>query len=254
MLPRARIPIIKLNMPATTTIPEGMACDIGFENRLALENTRLLLTYAMIDPRLRTLVLFRKSRLRVLERLIQLIPRASAVKVWTKRRKINNPYRGTLSSYGYVLLVIHFLSHVKQPPVVPFVPFSPSLSAALDLTVRRSRVARSNLQRLPLSGAVPLEDLTYEGHDISFFDDLDSLPAVFQAQNVESTGELLIDFFKYFASSFDYTKSVISIRSEKGTLGKEEKGWNSDVSLYSLLARTRFCAIELSASSDIGRV
>lgn len=60
MLPRARIPIIKLNMPPTATIPEGMACDIGFENRLALENTRLLLTYAMVDPRLRTLVLFRK--------------------------------------------------------------------------------------------------------------------------------------------------------------------------------------------------
>jgi len=53
---------------------------------------------------------------------------------------------------------------------------------------------------------------------------------VWQAQNGESTGELLIDFFRYFANTFDYTKSVISIRSEKGTLGKEEKGWNSDVS------------------------
>lgn len=59
MLPRARIPIIKLTMPSTPTIPDGMACDIGFENRLALENTRLLLTYAMVDPRLRHLVLFR---------------------------------------------------------------------------------------------------------------------------------------------------------------------------------------------------
>jgi hypothetical protein len=39
----------------------GIACDIGFENRLALENTRLLLTYATIDPaRIRTLVLFRE--------------------------------------------------------------------------------------------------------------------------------------------------------------------------------------------------
>lgn len=62
MLPRARIPIIKLTMPPTPTVPFGMACDIGFENRLALENTRLLLTYAMIDSRLRTLVLFRESR------------------------------------------------------------------------------------------------------------------------------------------------------------------------------------------------
>ncbi|GAA5878104.1 hypothetical protein JCM16303_002847 [Sporobolomyces ruberrimus] len=185
MLPRARIPIIKLTMPATPAIPEGMACDIGFENRLALENTRLLLTYAMVDTRVRTLVLF--------------------LKVWTKRRKLNSPYRGTLSSYGYVLLVIHFLCHVKQPPVVP------------------------NLQRLPLPDSTPLEELTYEGHDISFFDDIDQLSTVFQAQNVESTGELLIDFFKYFANSFDYTKSVISIRSERGTLGKEEKGWNSDI-------------------------
>ncbi|GAA6060895.1 hypothetical protein JCM10212_000178 [Sporobolomyces blumeae] len=185
MLPRARIPIIKLTMPPTPTVPAGMACDIGFENRLALENTRLLLTYAMVDPRLRTLVLF--------------------LKVWTKRRKINNPYRGTLSSYGYVLLVIHFLAHVKQPPVVP------------------------NLQRLPLPTTIPLEDLTYEGHDISFFDDLDLLPTVFQALNVESTGELLIDFFQYFASTYDYASSVISIRSEAGILKKEEKGWHAAV-------------------------
>lgn len=59
MLPRARIPIIKLNIPPSDQCPEGIACDIGFENRLALENTRLLLTYAMADPRLRSLVLFR---------------------------------------------------------------------------------------------------------------------------------------------------------------------------------------------------
>lgn len=93
-----------------------------------------------------------------------------------------------------------------------------------------------NLQRLPLPESTPLEDLTYQGHDISFFDDLDQLSTVFPGlhQNLESSGELLIDFFKYFANGFDYAKSVISIRSEKGTLGKEEKGWNSDVSPLSL--------------------
>lgn len=130
MLPRARIPIIKLTMPSTPTIPDGMACDIGFENRLALENTRLLLTYAMVDARLRNLVLFRSSVFSLFESIdgeTWLLRRDWTVKVWTKRRKINNPYRGTLSSYGYVLLVIHFLSHVKQPAVVPFVfSFSPS--------------------------------------------------------------------------------------------------------------------------------
>ncbi|GAA5856178.1 hypothetical protein JCM9279_000927 [Rhodotorula babjevae] len=184
MLPRARIPIIKLTMPATPACPAGVACDIGFENRLALENTRLLLTYAMVDSRLRTLVLF--------------------LKVWTKRRKINNPYRGTLSSYGYVLLVIHFLAHVKQPPVLP------------------------NLQRLPLPDATPLDDLTYDGHDIAFFDDVDALPSVFQTLNTDSAGELLIDFFRYWSKEFNYAHQVVSIRSDKGTVQKVAKGWHTD--------------------------
>lgn len=58
MLPKARIPIIKLSLPPSAGQPFGLSCDIGFENRLALENTRLLLTYAMVDPRMRTIVLF----------------------------------------------------------------------------------------------------------------------------------------------------------------------------------------------------
>jgi terminal uridylyltransferase len=61
-LPKARIPIIKITRASTAEVPYEIACDIGFENRLALENTRLLLSYAMVDPpRLRTLVLFRES-------------------------------------------------------------------------------------------------------------------------------------------------------------------------------------------------
>lgn len=65
MLPRARIPIIKLSLPAGKGSPYPIQCDIGFENRLALENTRLLLTYAMADPRLRPLVLFREPSTRL---------------------------------------------------------------------------------------------------------------------------------------------------------------------------------------------
>lgn len=60
-LPHARIPIVKLSLDPSPGLPSGIACDIGFENRLAIENTRLLFTYAKIDPtRVRTLVLFRK--------------------------------------------------------------------------------------------------------------------------------------------------------------------------------------------------
>ena len=59
-LPYARIPIVKLSLDPSPGLPFGIACDIGFENRLALENTRLLMSYAMVDPaRVRTIVLFR---------------------------------------------------------------------------------------------------------------------------------------------------------------------------------------------------
>ena len=61
-LPHARIPIVKLSLDPSPGLPLGIAFDIGFENRLALENTRLLMCYAMIDPtRVRTMVLFRES-------------------------------------------------------------------------------------------------------------------------------------------------------------------------------------------------
>ena len=61
-LPHARIPIIKLSLAPSPGLPFGIACDIGFENRLALENTRMLHTYASLDPaRVRTMVLFRAS-------------------------------------------------------------------------------------------------------------------------------------------------------------------------------------------------
>ena len=60
-LPHARIPIVKLNLDPSPALPFGIACDIGFENRLALENTRLLMCYASVDAaRVRTMVLFRK--------------------------------------------------------------------------------------------------------------------------------------------------------------------------------------------------
>jgi hypothetical protein len=60
---------VKLSLDPSPGLPLGIACDIGFENRLALENTRLLMCYAMIDPtRVRTMVLFRTPSIHVCQR------------------------------------------------------------------------------------------------------------------------------------------------------------------------------------------
>ncbi|KAJ9104513.1 hypothetical protein QFC21_002009 [Naganishia friedmannii] len=193
-LPKARIPIIKLTLNPSPGLPYGIACDIGFENRLALENTRLLLTYATIDPaRIRTLVLF--------------------LKVWSKRRKINSPYRGTLSSYGFTLMVIFFLVHVKNPPVLP------------------------NLQRIAPLRPMSKEETTIDGRDVWFFDDTETLRKEWSSANFESVGELLIDFFRYYSHDFQYNNTVISIRA--GHLTKESKGWMNDIDVGGLNENAR---------------
>ncbi|KZT05204.1 PAP/OAS1 substrate-binding domain-containing protein, partial [Laetiporus sulphureus 93-53] len=195
-LPHARIPIVKLSLDPAPGLPLGIACDIGFENRLALENTRLLMCYAMIDPaRVRTMVLF--------------------LKVWSKRRKINSPYKGTLSSYGYVLLVIYFLVHVKNPPVLP------------------------NLQQMPPLRSISHEDTHLNGHNIWFFDDIELLRQRWKSSSTESVAELLIDFFKFYSRDFTYSTGVASIRA--GLLSKDSKGWANEFDKGDPRERNRLC-------------
>lgn len=43
---------------------------------------------------------------------------AYVLKRWAKRRWVNNASEGTLSSYGYLLCLLHFLQ-TRSPPVVP---------------------------------------------------------------------------------------------------------------------------------------
>jgi terminal uridylyltransferase len=87
-----------------------------------------------------------------------------------------------------------------------------------------------NLQRLKSQYSLDSDTAKYDGHDISFFDDLDALKAVWSSNNTDNVGDLLIDFFRFFAKEFSYSNQVISIRSETGVLSKDSKGWPNDVS------------------------
>lgn len=196
LLPNARIPIIKLCLSPSASLPFGIACDIGFENRLALENTRLLLSYASIDPtRVRAIVLF--------------------LKFWSKCRNINSPYNGTLSSYGYSLLVLYFLIHVKNPPVLP------------------------NLQGMPPRQSSSLANTHINDHEAWFFDDIDCLRESWTSLNEQSIAELLIDLFRFYAREFPYADGVISIR--EGFLKKADNGWPSDSGTFSPRECNCFC-------------
>ena len=173
----------------------GIQCDINFSNLLALHNSQLLRCYSLCDPRVRRMVLF--------------------VKAWSKKRKINSPYHGTLSSYGYVLMVLHYLVNIAQPPVLP------------------------NLQTTSqaFEDEVSLKEAVLDGYNILFFRNEAAIEQLRQKKwitsNEESLGSLLRGFFHYYAQTgysspaggFQWTQDTLSLRTIGGILSKQSKRW-----------------------------
>lgn len=140
-------------------------------------------------------------------------------------------------------MVLYFLVHVKQPPVLP------------------------NLQRIMPMRPLEEEEVMLEGRNVYFFDDVETLRREWSSVNFESVGELyvvmllnlsnsfiltlyrLVDFFRYFSHDFQFNNSVLSLRA--GQLTKESKGWVNDIDVGGLNEmardRNRLC-IEVSAS------
>lgn len=171
----------------------GIQCDINFFNPLGLHNTQLLRCYSLCDPRVRPMVLFVKS--------------------WVKQRKINSSYSGTLSSYGFVLMVLHYLMNVAQPPVLP------------------------NLQmqwRPPGCTPAGAAATEVDGHKVDFWRNEEEITSAVRkgqmSANKDSLGSLLAGFFQYYSSmgqgpQFRWTQQVLSLRSDRGILSKDAKGW-----------------------------
>lgn len=179
----------------------GIQCDINFSAHLALHNTQLLRCYSCSDPRVKELVLF--------------------VKAWASARGINTPYRGTLGSYGYVLMVLHYLVNIAQPFVCP------------NLQLQR---------RNPPAYLPPKEvqsQMICNGRDVQFWRNETELKSLADRKllnhNHDSAGMLLRGFFEYFAQNgplstvhnrgFDWGREVLSLRTPGGILTKVEKGW-----------------------------
>ncbi|XP_055779188.1 terminal uridylyltransferase 4-like isoform X3 [Salvelinus fontinalis] len=89
----AKVPIVKFEHRQS-----GLEADISLYNTLAQHNTRMLATYATLDPRVQFL--------------------GYTMKVFAKRCDIGDASRGSLSSYAYILMVLYFLQQ-RQPPVIP---------------------------------------------------------------------------------------------------------------------------------------
>lgn len=100
---------------------------------------------------------------------------------------------GTLSSYTWICLVVAFLQ-LREPPILP-------------------ALHQRQHQRLPGK----------DGVESAFADDLSQLRG-FGKKNKSSLGQLLFDFFRFYAHDFDYDKQALSVRLGR-QLNKKEKNW-----------------------------
>ncbi|KAI0536005.1 hypothetical protein GGR58DRAFT_417539 [Xylaria digitata] len=120
---------------------------------------------------------------------------AMIVKYWTRRRILNDAaFGGTLSSYTWICMIIAFLQ-LRQPPILPALHQRPH-------------------QKLPRQ----------DGEIAAFADDIDNLRG-FGDKNKSTLGELLFEFFRFFAHEFDYSTNVLSVRLGK-IITKHEKKWH----------------------------
>jgi DNA polymerase sigma len=202
LLSRTRVPIIKMVQKPTAEYPQEIHCDIGFNNHLAIHNTQLLACYSNCDERLKQMVLFIKVRLLSHCAFKHGGTNGICVQWWAKKRHINSPYRGTLSSYGYVLMILHYLINIVQPPVLP----------------------NLQLQQIP-EGTDDGQIHHTDGENIYNIWFSKDTKSIHPSLNKSSLGELLRGFFDYYSYKFAWGQSVISIRTEGGILSKQDKGW-----------------------------
>jgi DNA polymerase sigma len=234
----ARIPVIKFYCPnplAADNTQEAIECDLSMHNPLAVLNTALLRTYAEITPVTRVL--------------------ASIVKRWAKARDINNPARHTLSSYGYIIMLLHYMTYhrrtgnglvtpvappegdprLRQQPGQPSPPLLPNLqwmdpmwpNFPRGTPYRDVASLPRNIIRHPMEEGKTVNSYFYRP---STPNDKALLQMLFPDQDL-SLAILLASFFRYYAFEFDYKRFVVSLHStaSRGLVEREVKaeldGW-----------------------------
>uniref|UniRef100_A0A158Q8M8 RNA uridylyltransferase n=1 Tax=Elaeophora elaphi TaxID=1147741 RepID=A0A158Q8M8_9BILA len=170
-IPHAKVPIVKFHCR------NRLEADVSLYNVLALENTRLLRTYSKLDGRIHQLGIM--------------------TKMWAKNCEIGNASKGSLSSYSYIIMLIHYLQRTN-PPVAPF------------------------LQEVSPSGRRK-EPVIIDDCDV-YFCNLEDLE--WTVYNRSTVGELWVGFLNYFGMKFDFAQEVVQIRQTQ-PLMKLDKGWQS---------------------------
>ncbi|NWQ74252.1 GLD2 polymerase, partial [Columbina picui] len=122
-------------------------------------------------------------------------PLVLAIKKWARFHDINDASRGTLNSYSLVLMVLHYLQTLPEP-VLP--SLQKKYPESFDPTMH-----------LHLVHQIPT-----------------TIPP-YLSRNGSSLGDLLIGFFKYYATEFDWSHQMISVREAKAIPRPDGTEWRN---------------------------
>ncbi|XP_074021907.1 poly(A) RNA polymerase GLD2 isoform X2 [Numenius arquata] len=122
-------------------------------------------------------------------------PLVVVIKKWASFHDINDASRGTLNSYSLVLMVLHYLQTLPEP-ILP--SLQKNYPESFDPTMQLHLVHR-----------VPR-----------------TIPP-YLSKNGSSLGDLLIGFFKYYATEFDWSHQMISVREAKAIPRPDGTEWRN---------------------------
>jgi len=239
----ARIPVIMFDYPMKVASEEAemlIDCDLSMQNPLACLNTSLILNYSHLDVRTRVL--------------------ASIIKRWAKSREINNPAQHTLSSYGYILMLLHFLTYhraTNEGIVMPIdEPVDPRKRAAptpllpnlqwMDPAWANSKDGKNagyqelktkpkNLIPHPTEPDFVVNAYFYRLNSEETLQHLQrKFGSEYHQQKHPSVGTLLAAFFHYYAYEFDYKHHVVSLNATMahGKVEREVKAEHDTWKVY----------------------
>jgi len=228
----ARIPLIMFKFVFDNSAGEKkyLECDLSMQNPLACVNTSLLLSYSHVQPDIRVL--------------------AAVIKLWAKNRDINSPSKHTLSSYGYILMLLYFLTthQVSDDGTISSLfssnggiskgkPIVPNLQSVDPGYILKPGSHYQEISNKPSSQNFvmthPLESTLSIN---TYFFEINNESIKKKAQDLfrpllKDSALLLAAFFRFYAYEFDFKKHVVSLNAtiRKGPVERESKceseGW-----------------------------
>ncbi|KAI7889060.1 uncharacterized protein EV154DRAFT_515701 [Mucor mucedo] len=177
----AHVPICKFRDPRFK-----INCDINTNNLHGIENTNMIIQYMHLDTRIRP-VLF-------------------ALKLFIEAKEINNTRRGFLNSYAFILIALHYLMYVQEPPVIPCLQ-NLSLKSCITGTCNNNEKRTIQGRDVRYHSCIRVVNTMAPQFDSKTVSQ-DNNPTLWYGKNTKNVGDLILELFAWMSNPFNLVKPM----------------------------------------------